>query len=259
MIRVVVVEDEAMVRRGIIQTLDWASIDCIVIGEASNGEQGMDLIRELRPELIITDVRMPRVDGVTMIKQLRSEGCKAKFILLTAYSDFGYAQSAIRAGASDYLLKPLKDGELEATIKRIFLSEDKGNLPKPDKDLPPIQFQFNPRENVSNKFIIQALQYIKSHYQKDITISLVADYLGISEGYLSRVFKKETGYTFTNYLTYYRIRSACMLLKNCRAKIYQVASDVGYPDTAYFSTLFKKLTGVSPSEYQDRIVANPNS
>lgn len=256
MIRVVVVEDEEMVRKGIIQTLDWASIDCVVIGEASNGEQGGDLINELKPDLIITDVRMPRIDGVSMLRQLRSEGCLAKFILLTAYSDFRYAQSAVRAGASDYLLKPLKDGELEETIRRIFKPEREKKKIETDKTITPIQFQFKPKENVSNKFIIQALYYIKSHYQSDITISSVAEYLDISEGYLSRLFKKETGYTFTNYLTYYRILSACMILKNCRAKVYQVAGEVGYTDTAYFSTLFKKLTGVSPSEYQSWIVSN---
>lgn len=257
MIRVMVIEDEPMVRRGIIQTINWALMGCIVIGEASNGQQGIDLIRELKPDLIITDVRMPRLDGVTMIKHLRSEGCISKFILLTAYSDFSYAQEAIRAGASDYLLKPLKDGELEETIERIFHLHDVNVEEVSTNDTALFPLQFHPNEKITNKYVIHAIQSIKSHSNEDITICTVADYLEISEGYLSRVFKKETGYTFTNYLSYYRIQLACTLLKNCRMKVYEVASKVGYTDTTYFSTLFKKLMGISPSDYQNQINSKP--
>lgn len=252
MIRVIVIEDEAMVRRGIIQTIDWSSMECIVIGEASNGEQGINLIRELKPDLIISDVRMPHLDGVTMIKQLRNEGCLSKFILLTAHSDFTYAQNALRIGVSDYLLKPLKDDELEATIKRIFHAPDETLPDEAAKDPASSKLQFRPNEMITNKYVSNAVLYIKSHFSEDITICCVAEYLEISEGYLSRVFKKETGYTFTNYLTYYRIHLACQLLRNCRMKVYTVANKVGYTDTAYFSTLFKKLMGISPSDYQNK-------
>ena len=96
------------------------------------------------------------------------------------------------------------------------------------------------------------IRFIEEHYREDITISTVASFLEISEGYLSRVFKKETDYTFTNYLAYYRMQMAMNLLKDCRVKVYEVADQVGYSDTAYFSAQFKKILGVSPSEYQDR-------
>lgn len=255
MTRVMVIEDESMVRQGIIQTIDWTSMGCIVIGEASNGQQGIDLIRELKPDLIITDVRMPRLDGVSMIKRLRSEGCISKFILLTAHCDFSYVQEAVRAGASDYLLKPLKDGELEATVTRIFPTKAVYLEEEATSESTPFPLQFHPNEKISNKYVIQAIQSIKAHCSEDITINTIADYLEISEGYLSRVFKKETGYTFTNYLSFYRIQLACTLLKNCRMKVYEVANKVGYTDTTYFSTIFKKLMGISPSDYQNQIIS----
>ena len=120
MYKVVVVEDESMVRKGIILTIDWSALDCVVVGDAANGEEGVELVDRLKPDIVVSDVKMPRMDGVEMIEQLRKQGCKAKFIILTAYSDFKYAQSALRLGVSDYLLKPLKDGELEGAVRKIL-------------------------------------------------------------------------------------------------------------------------------------------
>lgn len=256
MIKVVIVEDEAITRKGIVETIDWSLMNCIIIGEASNGKEGINLINELKPDLVIADVRMPYMDGLTMISKLKSKGCKSKFILLTAYNDFRYAQEAIRANASDYILKPLKEDELKAAIKRIFFDYSAKQDDITNKDIKMYKLDFKPNKNINNKHVSRAIQYIKLNYKEDINISTVSNYLEISEGYLSRIFKKETGYTFTSYLSYYRIKLSCALLKNCRMKIYQVADEVGYEDTTYFSTLFKKLVGIPPSEYQDRILSN---
>lgn len=249
MYKVVVVEDETMARKGIILTIDWSALGCVVVGEAANGEEGAALVARLAPDIVVTDVKMPRMDGVEMIAKLRGEGCAAKFIILTAYSDFKYAQSALRLGVSDYLLKPLKDGELEEAVRHIQGQEqDREAQAKADAPV----LRLNPVKNTKNKYVEQAVQLIREHYREDINISTVAGELEISEGYLSRVFKKETDYTFTSYLTLYRMKIAMNLLKDCRVKVYEVAEQVGYSDTAYFSAQFKKVTGISPSEYQDR-------
>lgn len=112
MIRVLVVDDEPLVRRGVAQGVNWAALSCEVVGEAANGEEGLDMARRLSPDLIITDIRMPRMDGIGMMNALRREGCKARCIVLTAHSDFEYARSALLFGADDYLLKPFRDEEL---------------------------------------------------------------------------------------------------------------------------------------------------
>lgn len=253
MYKVVVVEDETITRRGIVLTVNWASLNCVLAGEAANGEEGAALISRLSPDLVVTDVKMPRMDGVEMIEQLRKEGCRARFIILTAHSDFKYAQSALRMGVSDYLLKPLKDGDLEDAIAKITAREQYNTLNNPVPSQPDAAIlQFSLERHGKSKYVEEAIQYIRAHHQEDITISTVAAFMEISEGYLSRMFKKETDYTFTNYLTYYRIRLAMNLLKDCRVKVYEVADKVGYSDTAYFSAQFKKIVGMSPSEYQDR-------
>ena len=115
MLKVVVVEDEELVRKGIVLTVDWAGAGCAVVGEAANGEEGLEVIRRYRPDLIVTDIRMPKLDGIEMLRRLREEGNRAHVVFLTAYSDFSYAQSALKLGAADYLLKPFHDGELEET------------------------------------------------------------------------------------------------------------------------------------------------
>lgn len=248
--KVIVVEDEAMARRGIVLTINWAALNCVIAGEAANGEEGVRLAERISPDIIVTDVKMPRMDGVEMIAKLRAEGCGAKFIILTAYGDFKYAQSALRLGVSDYLLKPLKDGDLEQAV-RLMRGRSKG-ADSLESEAELSVLRFNPDKKSQNKYVAEAIRYIRMHYQENITISTVAEYLEISEGYLSRVLKKEMDFTFTGCLTCYRMQVAISLLKDCRIKVYEVADQVGYSDTAYFSAQFKKLLGVSPSKYQER-------
>lgn len=119
MLKVLVVEDEPYVRRGIVLSVDWTALDCFVVGEAANGEGGYDAALKFQPNIIITDIRMPKMDGIEMLKRLREAGCKSEVIILTAYSDFEYAQNALHYGAADYLLKPFHDGELEQVIVSI--------------------------------------------------------------------------------------------------------------------------------------------
>ena len=120
MIPVLVVDDEKFVREGIVQGTDWKSVGCEVVGQAKNGEEALALARTLHPVLIVTDIRMPKMDGIELVRTLREEKLDVKVIFLTAYSDFSYAQQAVRLQASDYLLKPFEDGQLEAVVKKIL-------------------------------------------------------------------------------------------------------------------------------------------
>lgn len=237
--KVVIVEDEELVRRGIALAVDWQSVDCTVVGEAANGEEGLEIIRREKPDLIVTDIKMPRLDGIEMLRQLRAEGNAAAVILLTAYSDFAYAQSAVKLGAADYLLKPFHDGELEEAVRRLELG---GGREAAGVELP---------AGGKSKYVMEVLRYVSGHYaEPDLGISQVAADLGISEGHLSHVFKKETGRTLGSYIADYRIQKAKELLRDCRCKVYEVAEQVGYRDITYFSATFKKAVGMSPSEFQ---------
>ena len=238
--KVVVVEDEALVRRGIVLTVDWASVDCVVVGEAENGQQGLALILEKQPELIVTDIRMPVIDGLEMLRLLRAEGSTARVIFLTAYSDFAYAQSALKLGAADYLLKPFRDGELESAVERLYR-----------RDATPVPAASVPADGKRSKYVAQAIRYLEAHYgDADVGVGSVAEHVGVSEGHLSHLFKEETGQTIGAFLTQTRIRRAMALLRDCRSKVYLVAEQVGYRDITYFSATFKKIVGMNPSDYQ---------
>ena len=246
MLKVLVVDDEAVVRRGIVLGVDWASMGCVVVGEAANGEEGLLAAGQYSPNLIITDIRMPRMDGIEMMQELRRRGSRAHVIVLTAYSDFEYARSALQLGADDYLLKPFQDRELVAAVERVHQKEQEKSGLSVSDGLPLAK-------GYKSRYVLQAMEYISEHYSdSNINITGIAQSLGVSEGHLSHVFKKETKYTVVGYLTQYRIHMAMKLLRDSGYKVYEVAGMVGYRDVAYFGSTFKKLTGLAPSEYQDR-------
>ncbi|MGE4276175.1 MAG: response regulator [Lawsonibacter sp.] len=249
MLKVLVVEDEEVIRNGIVLAVDWAALGCVVVGEAANGEEALEAVERYDPTLIITDLKMPKMDGIELLQTLRERGNDVFAIILTAYDSFSYAQSALRLGAVDFLLKPFHDGELERAVtalqQRIAASSGKGEALRP-LPLPGL------KKGDKSKYVLEAMAYIGEHYNNpSISVGLIAEHLGISEGHLSHTFKKETDYTLLNYLTRYRIHRAMELLKDCRLKVYEVGEQVGYRDITYFSATFKKLVGISPSEYQD--------
>ena len=246
MFKILVVDDETIIRRGIVLGVDWASMDCIVVGEAANGLEGIKAVEQYNPNIIITDVRMPYMDGIQMLTFLREQRCPANFILLTAYSDFEYVHSALKLGAIDYLLKPFQTQELVGAIMRIRQKEQEQTILTPQNVLPLIKGD-------KSKYVLKAMQYISDHYMDaNISITSIASHLAVSESHLSHVFKKETSYTVIGYLTQYRMHMAMKLLSDPRYKVYEVAEMIGYRDLAYFGHMFKKTVGISPSEYQDR-------
>ena len=240
--KVLIVEDEAPVRQGIILSVDWAALNCMVVGEASNGEEALELAAQYAPSLILSDIRMPKMDGLEFLRRLRAKGNTASVIFITTHDSFEYARTALRLGASDYLLKPLQAGELEQAIRNLQQPGAVCTAADPLQDL---------KKGDRSHYVLEAMYYIGAHFSDaDMTVRTVAEALGISEGYLSHVFKKETNYTLLNYLTRYRVQKAMDLLNDYKKKVYEVAELVGYRDTTYFSSTFKKFVGLSPSEYQ---------
>lgn len=248
MYKVVVIEDEKLVRQGIILSTNWSAIDCMVVGEAENGEEGLEVIRKCTPDIVITDICMPVMTGIEMVEKLKEDSHVPLVIFLTAYDDFSYAQQAIRLEVCDYILKPFKDGELENSIVNLLERNRKETVSTGEADR-----NLQLKKGDKSKYLAEALSYIDEHYMDfDISVQKVAESIGISGGHLSHLFRKETNFTMMNYVVNCRIRAARNLLKDYHYKIYEVAEQVGYRDITYFSALFKKNVGVSPSEYQDR-------
>lgn len=244
--KVLVVEDEELIRKGIVLAVDWAALDCVVAAEAANGLEGLEKAQACGPDIIVTDLKMPKMDGLEMLEKLREQGCDAYVIILTAYDSFAYAQQALRLGAVDFLLKPFHDGDLENAVLRLQKKLAK-KAETVDIKLPEV------RGGTKSRYVQEAMDCMgKNCGDPNLSISQIAGLLGLSEGHLSHLFKKETGITVGAYLTRCRIQKAMGLLRQGKMKVYEVAESCGYRDITYFSGTFKKLTGMSPSEYQSR-------
>ena len=223
MYKLLVADDEMFVRKGIVCETDWKSLGFGDILEASNGREALELIRSEKPDLVISDIRMPKMSGIEMLKVMREEKNDTPVIFLTAYSEFERAREKI----------------LRSREKK---EENENSLLPFDENSPGL-----------SGYVREAVRYMAVHYgESEITVAQIAEAVGISEGHLSHCFKKETGYTVMAWLTRYRIQSAMKLLSDCRNKVYEAANQVGYRDIAYFSSTFKKVTGITPSEYQNR-------
>ena len=244
-LKVVVVEDEYYVRKGIIGSFNWKELGCEVTGEAANGKKGSEIIEELRPDIVITDVEMPVMNGIEMVRLLKSKQVEAGYIFLTAHQKFTYVHSALKLEAVDYLLKPFRYEDLKSSIEKVrekLLMKSQRSKGKID---------IEKKIHAKNNYIKETISYVKNNYVKDISNITVAEYLDINSAYFCRLFKKETGYTFGQYLTHYRIKVAADLLANFDIRVSEVAEQVGYTDSNYFSQIFKKTMGITPREYQN--------
>ncbi|GIP34168.1 helix-turn-helix domain-containing protein [Paenibacillus sp. J2TS4] len=417
MYRILIVDDEWLVREGLKQTIPWHEIECSLIGEASNGQAGWLMANQYEPDILLTDIRMPGIDGLELAKRVGEAHPRTKIVFLTGFDEFAYAQQAIKIGAADFVLKPTDPEELIRTIRNvtrqideerarqeyskrlelriensqpillekllydfmldnareyeagllrellgqrletIFSSfqvaivewkrepdEDQGakqrwtasleellaavegearagldstRVPIHENRIAVILANRSPhwleeadrcvaaaREKgwgvtvgvsgvhqhydsiakayheaevalqqkeyieqnriigfaeldelkIREKYGLSPIEkYIREHYDKDISLQDVAATVHMSESYFSRVFKKYSGVSFIEYVTQLRLEKAKQLLQRPDAKIYEVALAVGYQDSRYFSQLFRKWTGETPTEFRRRM------
>lgn len=270
--KVLIIDDEEMIREGLRTAIDWKSLGCKIVGEAEDGDEGLEMIGSLKPDIVFTDIRMPGLNGLEMVSKMRELKYDCMIILLTGFRDFDYAQQAIKLGAFRYLLKPTKTEEIilaveEAAkeIRKIRSEQDLlNNLKKKVKEqyglpdsTPSMNESASEKDSLKSKFLVsKALEIMKNNYTKDLSLKDVSDELYISTWYLSKLLKKETGSTFIDILNTIRIEEAKKLLLDPKFKVYEIASRVGYVDTAYFTRLFKKVTGMAPLEYKNSSVSS---
>lgn len=287
MFKVVIIDDEPIIVEGLKKTVRWEDFQCQVAGVAFSGEEGLTLIRNENPDIIFTDIQMPRLDGLTMIAAIKSEFPNTQIAILTGYRDFDYAQKAIRLGVARFLLKPSKMDELmealEAMTKKLKelgaadLEESRDDL-LPDKG--------NGQNNVSEKdensqiggvsgsktdhtetsageevldstassFIVKnAVAYIEENYKEKLKLSDVADQVYVSQWHLSKLLNRYLGQNFSEILNGVRINKAKELLKDPALRIGDIADEVGFLDMAHFSRVFKKQVGISANEYRNQM------
>lgn len=256
MLRVLIVEDEDMIRKGLIHTLDWSSMGCVIVGEARNGQEGLEKIQELMPDIVFTDIIMPKMTGIEMLEAANDIGV-FKSIILTSYSEFEYAQKAITLKVFGYLLKPVDEMELKEIINKVRTEVHKqrtyNKLLERTKDKSDIQLSnldiYIQGRDIRNPYVEKTLEIIKEKYSNKLTIEGVAEELGVSSSYLSRKLKEEMAQTFLEILHKCRLQKAIELLNQGIYKVYEVSDMTGFNEYKHFGQVFKKYIGIAPTEF----------
>ena len=251
MYKVLIAEDEDIIRKGIAYTIDWLSMGCTIVGEAANGEEGLCKIKSLEPDIVLVDIKMPVLNGIEMIRRGREEA-KFKAIILTSYGDFDYARQAIDLNVSAYLMKPVDEDELKKAIEKTTdeIEKDRqlNEISQKQLELDEIEKAFIKKNN-ENEYIRYILDKTKEHYADKISMESFSAELMVSASYLSRKFKEATGTSYLDFLNKYRIQQAVRLLETGKYKVYEVSSMTGFTDYKHFNAVFKRYTELSPSEY----------
>ena len=244
MYRVVLIDDEKLIVEGLRKVVKWEDYRCEVVATASDAVSGAAAIRQYQPHILLTDIRMPGDDGLTMLAGLRSEYPDMQVIVLTGYRDFQYAQEAIRLGVARFLLKPSKMGEINEALQAVTERLDKALPAETAEEL---------REHSGSFLVRQATAYIENHYAEKLTLQEVADACYVSQWHLSKLLNKHTDGNFYDVLNTVRINAAKKLLRDPSLRIGEIGERVGYADTAHFARVFKKIVGMSANEYRNSL------
>ncbi|HHX61268.1 MAG TPA: response regulator [Epulopiscium sp.] len=245
-VTLLIADDEDHIRNGIKTYIALNSKVIDKIYTASDGAEALDKIFKYKPDIMLIDVQMPYKNGLTVMKEANEAGVCPKTIILSGYDDFAYAQQAIRHGALDYLLKPCRSTDILMKVERLAKTNDAG-------DVGILSLGEEKEEKQGNQIVSMAVEYINEHYMESLSLTKVAEEVGVTPGYLTTLFAQTIGDGFVDYLNKIRVDRACNYLHDGQLKIYEVAYKVGFKDEKYFTRVFKKITKVSPSQFRKKI------
>lgn len=251
MYKVVIIDDEDIIVEGLRRVVNWEKYNCEVVATASDAHMGGCVIREHHPDIVFTDIKMPNMDGLTMLAGLKGEFPDLQITVLTGYRDFEYAKRAIQIGVTRFLLKPSKMNEIDEALQAMTenLNRQHGAIPVAATPSEPEE-----KSNPAGSFILNsALKYIETHYAEKLTLTALADKIYVSQWYLSKLLNKYTDKSFSDLLNQTRINQAKKLLAEPSLKIHEISDMVGFGDVTHFSKIFKKFEGVSPNEYRNHL------
>lgn len=244
-ISVIVVEDEKLISKNIIKNIEASNPSFKVIASFVNGADAWDYIQSNPPHVVFTDISMPIMDGIELISKIYEAKSFIKIVIVTGYADFDYARNALRYGVNDYLLKPINKEELTKTLHSI---EESIMASHPDL------FAQNTADTITPENIVSLIkEYVQNHYSEDISLNVIAQNLGYSPSYLTKVFNKIEGIAPSTYIKTYRMEIAKQLMNDPNATLNTIAPSVGYADPFHFSKSFKQVYGISPSDYRKNL------
>ena len=241
-LRVLLVDDEIMIREGFKRLFDWEAHDCEVVGEAADGMEALAKLDALEPDIAIMDINIPIMNGLKVIQLSRIKHPNTAFVIVSGYDDFAYCREALRLQITDYILKPVNYEEFGTCIDnlKIALFQRQSSGAGEQREERPIH---------------GITRYLQEHLAEEVSLSVLAEEFHLSAQYISQLFKNEIGVGFLAYLTTIRMERAKQLLLSTSLSIAEVSEQSGYSDYRVFTKVFKKSEGITPSQYRRDFIA----
>lgn len=243
--KVIAADDEAYIRDALKNLISWEKLGCQLLSIASNGKELIEQMEGGYPDVVITDIRMPLMDGLEVCRYISEKCPETQVIILSAYSDFEYARTAIRYDVCEYVLKVAVLEELPGAVEKAIR-----NLEKQDRELLTELSQTDRCENADSLYE-QMVKYIEQNYTNKLTLDKMAEELHANKSYLSRLYKNQSGRNLFEDILFKQIEKAKEYLITTDWKIYKISEKVGFDDAGYFSRVFKKQCGMSPKEFKN--------
>jgi two-component system, response regulator YesN len=248
---ILIVDDEPRTRQGLQRTLDSWNNGEFTILVAENGDEVMRIMEEKKIHILLTDIRMPEITGLQLLKNIKENGHSPVVIVISAYSEFEYAQEALRLGVVNYLLKPIGKKKLieavEEAVKVLVKQVRAGMIEKVvDEKI----VDANTKMDSTKETIRKAITYIDQHLKEELTLKEVAAQVHLNPSYFSVLFKEQVKLNFSEYVTRRRIQRAKELVISTTLPINEIAEMAGYKTSKYFIKIFKEMEGMTPSAYR---------
>lgn len=245
--RLIVVDDEKFIRESIF-AFAWQNIDVTAVGCFESGRAALEYLNDNPVDVVLTDICMPVMSGIELIEKIKEKDSRIAVICISGYSDYEYLRACMRAGANDYVLKPIDVDDLFETVACALAGKQTKKSGYDRKEYEELE----EKDKKYHHDIEMAVDYIEKNYASYISLESVAEQVFLNPVYLSYLFKKVTGVKFTEYLNDYRMKKAVELLENSSLKIGEISTNIGYKDSRYFSEVFKKKMGMTPNEYRNK-------
>ena len=236
---VYLVDDEPLVLTQLTKAIRWEDIPFALAGSSVNPQTAIQEILERKPDVVLTDISMPQLSGLELIRELQNRGLTALFAVISAYDRFEYARELILLQGFDYLLKPVSQEQISSLFERLYAKLDsRSGDRKPD---------------TYSAELNRILQHMRLHFAQKQSLGSIGEMFSIAPNYICRLFSKHMNTTFSAYLQELRIREACRLLRSTDLSIKEIAARCGYEDYFYFCRVFRGATSLPPSEYRNRV------
>lgn len=236
-LRVLLVDDEIMIREGFKKLFDWEAHECVIVGEAADGMEAITKIDEEQPDIVIMDINIPIINGLKVIQLSRVKYPSMAFVIVSGYDDFSYCREALRLQITDYILKPVNYEEFGSCIDQLKISLYNNEV----KEKPVVK---------KERVITGITKYMQEHLSEDVSLHILSEEFHLNSQYISQLFKNEIGVNFLTYRTNIRMEHAKKLLLSTSLSIAEVSEQSGYGDYRVFTKVFKKSEGITPSQYR---------